>query len=33
METQRRQVRDAFGAIVILPWREFLQELWDGNLL
>ena len=33
MERQRREVRDAYGAVTLMPWKEFLAELWDGNLI
>jgi predicted AAA+ superfamily ATPase len=33
MERQRRELRDAYGAITLMPWKEFLAELWDGNLI
>ncbi len=33
MEKQRREVRDAYGPIVLMPWREFLAELWAGGLI
>jgi predicted AAA+ superfamily ATPase len=33
MEKQRRELDDGYGTISILPWREFLSELWAGNLI
>ncbi|MGH9427202.1 MAG: ATP-binding protein [Terriglobia bacterium] len=33
LETQPREVQDRFGPIMILPWREFLAQLWSGVLL
>jgi len=33
MERQRREVRDAYGAVTLMPWKEFLAELWDGNII
>jgi predicted AAA+ superfamily ATPase len=33
LDTQLREVRDRFGPIVILPWREFLAQLWSGALV
>jgi len=32
LETQPREVRDHLGPIVILPWRDFLVQLWSGVL-
>jgi len=33
LETHPREVRDHLGPIVILPWRDFLAQLWSGVLL
>jgi predicted AAA+ superfamily ATPase len=33
MERQRRELRDSFGRVTLLPWQEFLSELWAGNLI
>jgi predicted AAA+ superfamily ATPase len=33
LETHPREVRDRLGPIVILPWREFLAQLWSGGLV
>lgn len=33
LETQPREVQDRFGPVSILPWREFLGQLWSGVLL
>ncbi|HEV8716145.1 MAG TPA: DUF4143 domain-containing protein [Candidatus Binatia bacterium] len=32
LETHPREVRDYLGPIVILPWRDFLVQLWSGLL-
>jgi len=33
LDTQPREVQDHYGSVVILPWREFLAQLWSGVLL
>lgn len=33
MERQRRDLRDAHGALTLMPWKEFLAELWAGSLV
>lgn len=33
LETQPREVQDHHGPVVILPWREFLAQLWSGVFL
>jgi uncharacterized protein len=33
MESQRRELDDAYGSITLVPWREFLSELWSGGLI
>jgi len=33
LETHPREVRDHLGPIVILPWRDFLAQLWSGVLV
>jgi predicted AAA+ superfamily ATPase len=33
LETYPREVQDHCGPIVILPWRDFLAQLWSGGLL
>jgi len=33
LETHPREVRDHCGLVVILPWRDFLSQLWSGALL
>jgi len=33
LEHQRRVLEDRYGRISICPWREFLQELWAGELI
>jgi predicted AAA+ superfamily ATPase len=33
LDTQPREVQDHYGPVVILPWREFLAQLWSGVLL
>lgn len=33
LDTQLRELRDQYGPVLILPWREFLAQLWSGTLL
>jgi predicted AAA+ superfamily ATPase len=33
MESQRRELNDRRGRIILMPWKEFLAELWSGNLV
>lgn len=33
LESHPREVRDRYGPILLLPWREFLQQLWAGALV
>ena len=33
MESQRRELNDHRGKIILMPWKEFLAELWSGNLV
>ncbi|MGH8009025.1 MAG: ATP-binding protein, partial [Candidatus Binatia bacterium] len=33
LETHPREVGDHLGPVVILPWREFLAQLWSGVLV
>ena len=33
LERQRRELRDAYGTVSLVPWREFLSDLWAGNLI
>jgi hypothetical protein len=30
-ESASRTVTDAFGKITVLPWLEFLEQLWSGE--
>ena len=32
-DQQAKILSDRFGAIAILPWREFLQQLWQGLIV
>jgi predicted AAA+ superfamily ATPase len=33
VEKQRRQISDSYGPILLLPWKDFLRDLWSGTLL
>jgi len=33
MERERRDLKDACGTVSLTPWREFLSELWAGELV
>ncbi|MEW6364426.1 MAG: DUF4143 domain-containing protein [Acidobacteriota bacterium] len=33
LESQRRELRDRHGSVLLYPWREFLGELWAGELI
>jgi predicted AAA+ superfamily ATPase len=33
MERQRRDLTDAHGTVSLMPWREFLSDLWAGILI
>ena len=32
-DKEKRTLRDRYGTITIIPWKEFLQELWSGNII
>ena len=33
LETQPRELRDQYGPILILPWHDFLTQLWSGEFV
>ena len=33
LDTSARRVSDRAGAIDILPWRSFLEQLWNGDIV
>ncbi len=33
MERQRRDLKDAYGTVSLMPRREFLSDLWAGNVI
>ena len=32
LEPQRRELSDRHGPIAVLPWKDFLEELWSGQI-
>jgi hypothetical protein len=33
LDSRPRELHDQYGPVTILPWREFLTQLWSGTLL